>query len=90
MESRSKRASPPPAFYQKAQNEIKTLKAELAEEKKKVLPETSLISRETGITKTATAPPNHKAKTTTTTKGASLANPNKKARKYQAVEFDGE
>ena len=90
MESRSKRVSPPPAFDQKAQNEIKTLRAELAEEKKRGVPETCLISRETGITKTATAPHNHKAKTTTTTKGASLANPNKKARKYQAVEFDGE
>ncbi|KAG5638787.1 hypothetical protein H0H81_010016 [Sphagnurus paluster] len=60
---------------QKAQDEIKALKAELEKQKQQITP---LQSR----AKPATVANPHK--------GASLANPNKKARKYQAIEFESD
>ncbi|KAF8070369.1 G-protein alpha subunit-domain-containing protein [Lyophyllum atratum] len=58
---------------QKAQAEIKALKAELEKQKYKIVEPRA---------KSATAPK--------PLKGASLANPNKKARKYQAIEFESD
>ncbi|KAF5385786.1 hypothetical protein D9615_002338 [Tricholomella constricta] len=59
---------------QKAQDEIKALKAELEKQKQQAIP--SISRKSTAVPK----PP----------KGASLANPNKKARKYQAIEFESD
>jgi hypothetical protein len=82
----------------KAQEEIKALKAELVKQQQKkrhaspeeIAPSTSrvvsregLFSRYVIFAEAATAAPRP-------LKGASLANPNKKARKYQAIEFESD
>jgi hypothetical protein len=90
----SSAATVPPASSSKDQEEIKALKAELANTRKKqkapqmVEPPASELTLHSqvcahsihvdGIEPAAARPP----------KGASLANPNKKARKYQALEFE--
>ncbi|KAJ6602209.1 hypothetical protein B0H10DRAFT_2081338 [Mycena sp. CBHHK59/15] len=61
----------------KAQDEIKALKAELVKQKQR------RGSPEETTTKPAAVAPRP-------LKGASLANPNKKARKYQAIEFESD
>jgi hypothetical protein len=78
----------------KAQAEIKALKAELDKEKKRIKSPTESAASEFckrrvvnvfllgPFTESATAP--------RPLKGASLANPNKKARKYQAIEFESD
>ncbi|KIM71298.1 hypothetical protein PILCRDRAFT_830435 [Piloderma croceum F 1598] len=58
------------------EDQIKVLKAQLSEAKKRTAPEASKSSKP--------SPPPPKLQ------GASLANPNKKARKYQAVEFESD
>jgi len=70
--------TPVTASVQKAQEEIKTLKAELAHEKRRSIPQAS-------ASKVASAVPQpHKVA------GASLANPNKRVRKIQAIEFESD
>ncbi|KAJ7124992.1 hypothetical protein C8R44DRAFT_840229 [Mycena epipterygia] len=63
----------------KAQEEIKALRAELVKEQQKKRP----ASPEEIAPKAAAVAPRP-------LKGASLANPNKKARKYQAIEFESD
>lgn len=60
---------------EEAQEEIKSLKAELDKQKN---------------LKRMVSPPEKTAPTARHPKGASLANPNKKARKYQAIEFESD
>ncbi|KAG1870515.1 hypothetical protein C8R48DRAFT_698912 [Suillus tomentosus] len=66
---------PVPAVNQAAERKIKALEAELARSKEKS-PLGDAISKPSASSR----PP----------KGASLANPNKKARKYQALEFESD
>jgi hypothetical protein len=79
----------------KAQEEIKTLKAELAQEKKRSVPQASASSKSHCIRirieyfvmwseARSAVPQPHKVA------GASLANPNKRARKIQAIEFESD
>ncbi|KAG2037043.1 hypothetical protein BDR03DRAFT_864781 [Suillus americanus] len=66
---------PVPAVNQAAERKIKALEAELARSKERS-PSGDTISNPSACSR----PP----------KGASLANPNKKARKYQAIEFESD
>jgi hypothetical protein len=66
---------PVPAVNQAAERKIKVLEAELARSKKRS-PPGDTISKPSASSR----PP----------KGSSLANPNKKARKYQALEFESD
>jgi len=73
-----RKLTPVTSSDQKAQDEIKTLKAELAQEKKRSTPQAS------GSKTDSAAPQPRKAA------GASLANPNKRVRKIQAIEFESD
>jgi hypothetical protein len=73
----AKATAPISTAESKAQEEIKALKAELLEQKRRKLPAEPV---EKASALGALRPP----------KGASLANPNKKARKYQALEFESD
>ncbi|KAG2072236.1 hypothetical protein BDR04DRAFT_1096808 [Suillus decipiens] len=66
---------PAPVVNQGAERRIKALEAELARSKERS-PQSDTISKPSASSR----PP----------KGASLANPNKKARKYQALEFESD
>lgn len=66
-----------------AEDEIKKLKAELAREKRKARDEPTKEDYPLLKSQAKTS-----VSTTRKVKGASLANPNKKARKYQALEFE--
>ncbi|KAF8224834.1 hypothetical protein L208DRAFT_1409420 [Tricholoma matsutake] len=60
-----------------AQDEIRALKTELEKQKQR------MVSRPEATANKATSAPR-------SLKGASLANPNKKARKYEAIEFESD
>ncbi|KAJ7287348.1 hypothetical protein C8J57DRAFT_1283612 [Mycena rebaudengoi] len=77
--NQSVKAAKPEPSESKAQDEIKALKAELVKQKRRhASPEAAPT-----ITKAAAVAPRP-------LKGASLANPNKKARKYKAIEFESD
>jgi len=75
-----RKVTPVTASVKKAQEEIKTLKAELAQEKKRSAPQASASASKAR----SAVPQPHKVA------GASLANPNKRVRKIQAIEFESD